>query len=169
MVLAPDKIFTTLIVAALAYFHYMRLDFDEMSSSNTNGLSEDEIDRMKREAEEHASEDKQKREVVEIRNRAEILVHSTQSALEEHGDKVSQEARGEIESAISNLEEKVKGDDGSAIEAAMNQLETASAELGKAVYEATSQEATANAEEASESAPKNDDDVIDAEYEVKDD
>ena len=134
----------------------------------SSGLSDDEINRMKHEAEEHASEDKQKREVIEIRNRAEILVHSTRSSLEEHGDKVSQEARGEIESAISNLEEKVKGDDGNAIEAAMNQLETASAELGKAVYEATAQQATENSE-ASESDAKKDDDVIDAEYEVKDD
>ena len=134
----------------------------------SSGLSDDEINRMKHEAEEHASEDKQKREVIEIRNRAEILVHSTRSSLEEHGDKVSQEARGEIESAISNLEEKVKGDDGNAIEAAMNQLETASAELGKAVYEATAQQATENSE-APESDAKKDDDVIDAEYEVKDD
>lgn len=133
----------------------------------SSGLSSEEIDRMKREAEENASEDKQKREVVEVRNRAEILVHSTRSALEEHGDKVSQEARGEIESAISNLEEKIKGDDGSAIEAAMQQLETASAELGKAVYEATAQQAAEGAE-APESDAKNDDDVIDAEYEVKD-
>ena len=133
----------------------------------SSGLSDDEIDRMKREAEENASEDKQKREVVEVRNRAEILVHTTRSALEEHGEKVSQEARGEIESAISNLEEKIKADDGNVIEAAMQQLETASAELGKAVYEATAQQATEGAED-SESDEKNDDDVIDAEYEVKD-
>ena len=133
----------------------------------SSGLSDEEIDRMKAEAEAHATEDKEKRELVELRNQAEILVHSTRSSLEEHGDKISQEARGEIESALSNTEEKIKGDERAPIEAAMKQLETASAELGKAVYEATSAEATAEAG-SPDASENSDDDVIDVEYEVKD-
>ena len=133
----------------------------------SSGLSDEEIERMKSDAEAHATEDKERRELVELRNQAEIFLHTTQSSLEEHGDKVSQEARGEIESALSNLEEKIKGDERAPIEAAMKQLETASAELGKAVYEATAAEAAASAESPEESSDS-DDEVIDAEYEVKD-
>ena len=133
----------------------------------SSGLSDEEIERMKSEAEEHAAEDQEKRELVELRNQAEIIAHSTRSSLEEHGEKVSQEARGEIESALSSLEEKIKGDERAPIEAAMKQLETASAELGKAVYEATSAEATQPAD-GEESSSTSNDDVIDAEYEVKD-
>ncbi|MCH2162156.1 MAG: molecular chaperone DnaK [Phycisphaerales bacterium] len=138
----------------------------------SSGLSEDEIDRMKQEAEAHAEEDKAKRELIEVRNRAEQLMHSTQSALEEHGDKISPEARGEIESAISNLEDKIKGEDQAAIEAAMTQLESVAGELGKAVYEAAADGASGGTETPSADTPSDDsgnDDVIDAEYEVKDD
>ena len=138
----------------------------------SSGLPDDEIERMKQDAESHAAEDKAKRELIEVRNRAEQIVHSTRSSLEEHGDKISPEARGQIESAISNLEDKVKGDDQAAIEAAVTQLETSAAELGKAVYEAAAQQESQDGEaESGESsaAASGDDDVIDAEYEVKED
>ena len=134
----------------------------------SSGLSDDEIESMKRDAESHAEADTQRRELVETKNKAEMLLHSTKKSLEEHGDKISQEARGNIESAISNLEDTLKGDDKDAIEAALNQLGTAAEELGKAVYEATAAESqageTAGADENSDG-----DDVIDAEYEVKED
>ncbi len=138
----------------------------------SSGLSEDEIDRMKREAEANADEDKAKRELVEVRNRAEQFAYSTKQSLEEHGDKISPEIRSEIESAVSNLEDKLKTEDKGAIEAAQNALETAAAELGKAVYEATAGEATADGSapsEASGESSKKDDDVIDADFEVKED
>ena len=127
---------------------------------------------MKQDAEAHAGEDSQKRELVEARNQAEQMVYATRKSLEEHGDKVSAEIRSGIESAISNLEDKIKGDDKSAIESALKQLSDSSLELGKAVYEATAEQtATGDAPEADaasgESAPA-DDDVIDAEFEVKD-
>ena len=86
--------------------------------------------------------------------------------------KVSAETRSGIESAITNLEDKVKGDDKDAIEAALKQLSDASLELGKAVYEATSQEAAAagaQGEDDSSPSESDDDDVIDAEFEVKED
>jgi molecular chaperone DnaK len=133
----------------------------------SSGLSEDEIERMKRDAEAHADEDKAKRELVEVRNRAEQIAYGTRKSLEEHGDKVSTETRSEIESAISNLEDKIKGDDKAAIEAAQANLEKVASELGKAVYEATANQQAGG--DAAESQAKKDDDVIDAEFEVKDD
>ena len=140
--------------------------------TGSSGLSKDEIEKMKNAAEAHAGEDAEKRALVEARNQAEQLVYATRKSLEEHGDKVSAETRSGIESAITNLEDKVKGDDKSAIEAALKQLSDASLELGKAVYEATSEEAAAGgAQETEESASPDadDDDVIDAEFEVKED
>ena len=131
----------------------------------------EEIERMKNEAEAHASEDSAKREMVEARNQAEQLIYATRKSLEEHGEKVSAETRSSIESAVTNLEDKVKGDDKPALDAAMKQLSDASLELGKAVYEATSAEAgQAEAGPAgdSEGGSGADDEVIDAEFEVKD-
>ncbi|MGA1631590.1 MAG: Hsp70 family protein, partial [Phycisphaerales bacterium] len=136
--------------------------------TGSSGIDKDEIERMKRDAESHAAEDKAKRELVEVRNQAEMLVYSTQKALAEHGDKVSAEDRGAIESAVSNLTDKVKGDDKAAIEAATKQLETAAQALGKAVYEATSKGGTTEVKPEAEGSAKKADDVIDAEYEVKD-
>jgi len=140
--------------------------------TGSSGLSKDEIDKMKSEAESHAGEDKAKRELIEMKNQAEQVVYATRKQLEEHGDKVSAEARGTIESALSNLEEKVKGDDKAAIEAALNQVNTAAQELGKAAYEAASTEQAAGAEAGEccgDESCKDGDDVIDAEYEVRDD
>ena len=142
----------------------------------SSGLNDDEIDQMKRDAETHAEEDKARRETVELKNRAEMMVHATNKSLEEHGEKVSQETRSAIESAVSNLEETLKGDDKEPIDAALTALGTAAEELGKAVYEATAaQEATgtdaaeADGECCGDGSCSDGDDVIDAEYEVKED
>jgi molecular chaperone DnaK len=142
--------------------------------TGSTGLSSGEVDRMKQEAEQHAGEDRARRELVDIKNQAEHVAYTTRKSLEEHGDKVSSEARGNIESAISNLEEKLKGDDKAAIEAALKQLNDAAIELGKAVYEATAAKAGTGGPTAAEGGPgaseaKPGDDVIDAEYEIKDD
>jgi molecular chaperone DnaK len=140
----------------------------------STGLSDAEIERMKKDAEEHVGEDKARRELIDLKNRAEMVLYSTRKSLEEHGSKVSADVRGNIESAISNLESKVKADDKSAIEAALRQLENASMELGKAVYEATAANVGAGAAAgaphgAGAPAGGKDEDIIDAEYEVKDD
>ena len=141
----------------------------------SSGLKDDEIEQMKRDAETHAEEDKARRETVELKNRAEMMVHATNKSLEEHGEKVAQETRSAIESAISNLEETLKGDDKEAIEAALTALGTAAEELGKAVYEATAAEATASGSDTSGTDDECcgdgscSDDVIDAEYEVNED
>jgi len=127
---------------------------------------------MKADAEAHAEEDKKRREVVDLKNRGDGLIAQTRKALDEHGDKVSGEVRSKIESAISNAEDKLKGDEKEPIEAALRELETASSELGKIVYEQAAKEAggeSAAAQDASNAnASSGDDDVIDAEFEVKD-
>jgi molecular chaperone DnaK len=158
----------------------------------SSGLTKDEIERMKREAEAHAGEDKSRRELVDLKNQAEHLLYTTRKSLEEHGARVSAQTRSNIESAVSNLERQVKGDDRKAIEAALKQLHDASIELGKAMYESAGAEVGKGAPgpapgtgpgnapgspgspgsgprgSASTAEPKPDGDVIDAEYEVKD-
>ena len=134
---------------------------------NSGGLSEDEIDRMKVDAEAHAEEDRKRRAVVDTKNRGDAMVSQVRKSLEEHGDKVSGDLRSKIEAAIANLEEKLKGDESAPIEAAMTELEQASLELGKVVYEQSGAAGAAPSGEASEQGAS--DDVIDAEFEVKED
>jgi molecular chaperone DnaK len=145
--------------------------------TGSSGLSESEIEAMKKDAEANAESDKKARELVDLKNQADQIVFQTRKQLEEHGEKVGPEIRGKIESSLSNLEEKIKGDDGEAIQAALTALNTDTQELGKAIYEASAAEAAAGAgqpgsEGASpdadgDASSDNDDDVIDAEYEVK--
>jgi len=148
----------------------------QIEIKGSSGLNDDEIEKMKQDAEAHAEDDKARRELVETKNRAEMMMHETKKSMDEHGDKISPEARGSIESALSNLEEKLKGDDKEAIEAALTALAGSAEELGKAVYEATANEAT-NASAGTDgeccggdtcSDGSCSDDVIDAEYEVND-
>lgn len=142
----------------------------DIKITNSGGLDKSEIERMKRDAEAHAAEDKTRREVIDLKNRSDAFVIQTRKALEEHGGKVSPEVRGKIESALSNLEGKIKGDDKAAIEAAMKELENASMELGKAVYEASKTAGPAGGAQPSGAAGNGGkkDDVIDAEFKVKD-
>ncbi len=134
----------------------------------STGLSETEVEKMKKEADQHSAEDKAKRELVDLRNQAEHILYSTRKSLEQHGGKISSQARGNIESAISNLESKVKGDDKAAIEAALKQLNDSGVELGKAVYEASASRQGPGPGKPG-GKPGGGEDVIDAEYEVKDD
>ena len=139
--------------------------------TGSSGMSKDEIEKMKADAEAHAEEDKAHRDLIEVRNQGEQIAYQVRKQLEEHGDKVDASMMGTIESACSNLEEKVKGDDKDAIEAAIKQVSEVAQELGKAAYEAASQQGEAAGEEAECCGGEacDADDVIDAEYEVKDD
>jgi molecular chaperone DnaK len=138
----------------------------------SSGLSKDEVERMKKDAESHASEDKARRELIDLKNQGEQIVYATRKSLEQHGDKVGADIRSSIESAISNVEDKLKGDDKKALEAALKQLNDASIELGKVVYEASKAAGATSGEGEAASGggggKKPADDVIDAEYEVKD-
>jgi molecular chaperone DnaK len=132
-----------------------------------SGLSDDEIDKMVRDAELHAEEDKKFHELVTARNNADAIVHATRSSLKEMGDKISDDERGAIESAISEVEEAMKGDDKAVIEAAVDKLSQA----GQVIYQKAAEQAQAEqatGAEESASAP-GDDDVVDAEFEEVDD
>ncbi len=138
----------------------------------SSGLDDGEIDRMVKDAEAHAEEDKKRREVVDLKNQADQLIFQTENTMKEHGEKIPAEERGNVESAINNLKEVIKNDDLEAIKKAMESVTTASQTLGKIIYEeAAKQQAAAGAPGADASAPsddnKGDDDVVDAEFEVK--
>ena len=132
----------------------------------SGGLSEADIEKMVKDAEAHADEDKKRKAQVEAKNHGEALVHSTEKALTEHGSKVSDGDRTAIEDAIADLKEALKGDDSEVIQAKTNALATASMKLGEAIY--NQQQGAAGGDGAS--GEKKKDDVVDAEFtEVDDD
>ena len=143
---------------------------------SSSGLSDEEIKKMTKEAEAHADEDKKKRQVVDLKNQADQLIYSTEKTLKEHGDKVSGSTRGNIESAVNNLREAIKGDTAEAIRRAIDNLNTATQELGKVLYEEAAKKQAASAPRGREKEHppegevkrKGGDDVIDAEFEAKD-
>ena len=140
----------------------------------SSGLSEEEIDRMKKDAEENADDDKKQRELIDVRNQSDATIYQIRKQLEEHGEKVPAEVRGRIESAINDLESKIKAEDVDAMKRSLEELNNAAMELGKIVYEQAGQQdgAAAEAQDApepggDEGESKKGEDVIDAEYEVK--
>ncbi|MEJ2467983.1 MAG: molecular chaperone DnaK [Campylobacterales bacterium] len=134
----------------------------------SSGLSEEEIDKMVKDAEMHSSEDKKKRELIEARNQADGLVYTTEKALKDHGDKVDEETRKGIETALEELKKAVEGDDPEAIKSKTEALAMASQKLGEVMYQQAQGEAGAEAETgAAEDSPK--EDVVDAEFEEVDD
>jgi molecular chaperone DnaK len=132
----------------------------------SGGLSEADIQKMVKDAEANAAEDKKRREAVDAKNHADALVHSTEKALAEHGSKIADTERRAIEDAVSDLKEALKGDDAEAIKAKTNTLAQASMKLGEAMYKQQA-EADAAKDAAKDGAH---DDVVDAEFtEVDDD
>ena len=137
----------------------------------SSGLSDDEIDRMVADAEVHAEEDRKFRELVDVRNQADQLVHAAEKSLEDLGEKVEAEERAKVEAAVSDLKAALDGDDREAIEAKSKALAEASAGIAQKAYE------QAQAAEAGEAGDSDNgdtqaagDDVVDAEFEeVKDD
>jgi molecular chaperone DnaK len=131
----------------------------------SGGLSEADIEKMVKDAEANAAEDKKRREAVDAKNHADALVHSTEKALAEHGSKVGDDERRAIEDAVSDLKEALKGDDAEAIKTKTNTLAQASMKLGEAMYKQQQAEA-----EGAAAADAKKDDVVDAEFtEVNDD
>jgi molecular chaperone DnaK len=137
----------------------------------SGGLSEADIEKMVKDAESHAEEDKKRKAAVEAKNHAEALVHSTEKALSEHGSKVGDAERTAIENAIADLKEALKGDDSAAIQAKTNTLAQASMKLGEAMYkqQQEAQGAPGAGGDGAASGEKKED-VVDAEFtEVDDD
>ena len=134
----------------------------------SGGLSDDDIERMVKEAEEHASEDKKRREKVEARNQLEALINSTESALKDADDKVDASVKSEVETAIAAAKEKLESEETEELTAASQALAQAAMKIGEAMYGSA---AGGAAEEATSADASNDDEnVVDADFEeVKDD
>ena len=128
------------------------------------GLSEDEIDKMVKEAEANKESDKQKRELVDARNQGETLTHQIDKQLKEHGDKISAEEKKAIEDAKAEVEGALKLDDAEKIKTAVANLTNASMKLGEAVYKQAQQEQQPAQDEKADDQPQ-DDKVVDAEFE----
>ncbi len=134
----------------------------------SSGLSDEEIERMKKDGEAHAAEDKKKRELVEARNSGEALAYSVEKTLKEQGDKVKDSDRQPIEAAIAKVREAAKTDDLSAIKSATDALQQASHAMSEAMYKAAAGGAAEGATASSDATPDAaEDDAIDAEFEVK--
>ncbi len=133
----------------------------------SGGLSEEEIQKMVKDAEAHAEEDKKRKEVVEARNQAEGLAHATEKSLMEHGDKISADEKKAIEEAVKDLREVAAGEDADRIREKIEHLSQVSMKLGEAVYKATQEQAQAEQPTSSSSESKKED-VVDAEYEEVD-
>ena len=137
----------------------------------SGGLSDEEIEKMVKDAEANKEADKKKRESVDVRNQADTLIHSTEKNLKEHGSKVSDEEKKAIEDGVNTLKESLKGEDIEDIKKKTETLVQASMKLGEAIYK--SQQNTkpdSNKDDGKEEKEKKDDNVVDADFEeVKDD
>jgi len=143
----------------------------QISIQASGGLSEADIQRMVKDAEAHATEDKKRRAFVEAKNQAEALVHQTEKSLKEYGDKVAANDRSAIENALSDLKEALKGDDANAIQAKAQSLAQVSMKLGEAMYAAQQQGGQPGGDAGGSSGGSGKkEDVVDAEFtEVDDD
>jgi molecular chaperone DnaK len=154
---------------------------NKITVQNAGGLNKDEIEKMKREAESHAAEDKKRREVIDLKNQGENMAYQTERQLKEHGDKVSADVRGNIESSLNALRDALKSDDADRIKKTMESLQQAAFKLGEEIYKKSGAQAggagagpspapeaqTDRGTTADAGEKKKDEDVIDAEYEVK--
>ncbi|HAM27845.1 MAG TPA: molecular chaperone DnaK, partial [Microbacteriaceae bacterium] len=139
----------------------------EQSMTITGGssLSKEDIERMVREAEEHAAEDKARREAAETRNTAEQLAYSTDKLIKDNADKLPNDVKTEVQADVDALKSALAGDDDAAVKTAFDTLSESQQKLGQAIY---SQEQAASAEsaasdEAPKEAPAEDEDIVDAE------
>jgi molecular chaperone DnaK len=136
----------------------------------SSGLSEAEIDKMKKDAELHADEDARKRKLAEARNHAHSLIHQTEKLLKEHAEKLDAGSKSAIEAAVTKVKSKAEGDDPAAIQQAIEELEQAAHAMSKQMYERGTQPPSGGEPAASgddkQAGPQ--EEVIDAEFEKKD-
>jgi len=135
----------------------------------SSGLTEDEIERMQKDAEQHAEEDQQKQKLAEAKNKAESLCFQTEKLIKENEAKLSASDKAPLESAITKCRELAKGDDADALISAHDELEQATHALSKVLYEAAAQQGGDADQAGSETEKPAADDAIDAEFEVKKD
>jgi molecular chaperone DnaK len=139
----------------------------EQSMTITGGsaLPKDDIEQMIKDAESHAEEDRQRKEAAELRNQADTLAYQTDKTLKEHGDKLDEATKADIEQALTELREALKGEDSEAIKTKMEALGSKSQKLAEAIYQASADQpgGTASDAGATEGGTDGDDDVVDAE------
>ncbi|WP_412506582.1 molecular chaperone DnaK [Roseovarius sp. SYSU LYC5161] len=137
----------------------------------SGGLSEDDIEKMVKEAEENAESDKARRELIEAKNQAESIVHSTEKSLEEHSDKVDPSTVEAIELAVSALKEDLEKDDVTAekVQSGIQNVTEASMKLGEAIYKAQAEEGGEDPAAPDDAAGQGEDDIVDADFEDLDD
>ncbi len=135
----------------------------------SGGLSEEEIDKMVQDAEENAESDKAKKDLVEAKNQAESLIHSTEKSIEEHGDKVDPSTIEAMELSMKALKEVLESDDAEKIKARSQDLTEASMKLGEAIYKAEAEKNPAESEAGDDNINKDDSDIVDADFEDLDD
>ena len=131
----------------------------------SGGLSDEDIEKMVKDAEENAEADKERKELVEAKNQAESLIHSTQKAMEEHNDKVDPTTIEAIELAISNLEEQVESNNAGKIKSGIQNVTEAAMKLGEAIYKAEQAKAGEAEDDDGEGPREVDDDIVDADFE----
>lgn len=131
----------------------------------SSGLSEEEVEKMRREAEQYAEDDKKKLELAQLRNQAEMMIHSTEKALSEHGEKIGVEERGNIENAINQAKEALKSDDAEAIKKSLDNLGNSAQTIGKILYEEAAKAQAAATETPPPDPGSVDGEVIDIEPE----
>jgi molecular chaperone DnaK len=144
----------------------------KITITSSSGLSKEEVERMAKEADAHAADDKAKREEIETRNQLDGVVYQTEKMLREHGDKISGSERGDVENALADAKKALEGSEVSAMSTARDRLQQASHKLAEAMYKATAAPAQPGASgagpqpgaEAAGGQKKKDDGVIDAEY-----
>ena len=130
----------------------------------SGGLSDDDIEKMVKDAEEHAEEDKAKKEFIETKNQAESLIHGTEKSLTENSDKINEDDKKSVEDAISQLKTSLESDDAAKITSDLEALTQEAMKLGEAIYKA--QEDTQNNE--TESPEPEDSTIVDADFEEVD-
>ena len=128
----------------------------------SGGLSDEDIDKMVKDAEENAEADKERRELVDAKNQAESLIHSTEKAMEEHADKVDPTTIEAIELAIAALKDELETENADKIKSGIQNVTEAAMKLGEAIYKAQSEEA--EDEPAAADAAPGEDDIVDAEF-----
>lgn len=143
--------------------------------TSSSGLSKEEVDKMTQDAEEHETEDKKNRDLIDKKNTADQVIYATEKTLKEHGDKLSDDDKKEIDAAVEKLKSAKDGDNAEEIGSATDAVQQASQKLGQKIYESVSQQQQAGSGQpppgqeppGSEEKKSGGDDIIDADYEVK--
>jgi len=135
---------------------------------DSTALSEEEKERMVREAQEHAEEDRRRRELIETKNQADNVIYATEKALKEYGDKISESEKKEIQDAIEELRKAMQGENAQEIREKISKLSQVSQKLGQAVYQQAQQQGAATStSQKEEKKKKEEDNITDADYKIE--